>query len=151
MHRIRTHRLHATTIVAVVAALLSGCVTESLTGSDCSTDGVEGRSAYACMPDLLLLSAIRAADGEVSIGFKEADQRVGVDPRGRVLTTDETAHAMKRLLLARGMTFSWQASRIPAVSGSLPLSAELLRELRRHPNIDYIEPATSASVWAAEP
>lgn len=106
----------------------------------CSADAPVGPGGHTPRADAQLWAAIVQVDGLVSIGFKEANAPRGVDATGRNITSEATAHAMKRLLLSRGMTFSWQASRQAAVAGRLPLDLALVAELRRHPNIDYLEP-----------
>lgn len=106
----------------------------------CGADAPLGPRGEATRADAQLWAAIVQVDGRVSIGFKEANAARGVDATGRNVTSVETAHAMKRLLLSRGMTFSWQSSGQAAVSGRLPLDLALVAELRRHPNIDYLEP-----------
>jgi hypothetical protein len=83
----------------------------------------------------------------VSIGFKEAGSARGVDAAGRNVTSEQTTQAMKGFLVARGVRLTWQASTLPGVAGYLPLRLELVRELRRHPNVDYLEPAITGT-WA---
>ena len=139
--------MHTTLIrplfIVLVAATIAGC-SESPLGVECraARRGDELSSRYSCLSDQQLLTEITRVDGRVSIGFKEAGAVRGVDATGRNLTSDETKHATKQLLLQRGMTFTWQASGIPAVSGRIPLRLRLISDLRRHPNIDYLEPAS---------
>ena len=106
----------------------------------CGDAGPSEPRAASTSTDGQLWSAIVNVDGLVSIGFKESNAPRGVDETGRNVTSAETSHAMKRLLLSRGMVFSWQTNN--HVSGRMPLSLKLVSELRRHPNIDYLEPYT---------
>lgn len=138
-------RLSGAASLCVVAAVIAGCSVETPLEPDCIPDS---RSAYACHTDAALLELIVGVDGRVSVGFKETGATYGVDPKGQNVTSDETTHAMKRLLLERGMDVRWQSVFIPAVSGRIPLRPELLAELRRHPNIDYIEPDVGGT-WAS--
>ncbi len=113
----------------------------------CGGDGPSEPRVASTSTDGQLWAAIVNVDGRVSIGFKESHAPRGVDETGRNATSGETSHAMKRLLLSRGMVFSWQTDN--HVSGRLPLSLKLVSELRRHPNIDYLEPYTSGTLSTA--
>lgn len=124
--------------LAVAGLLLGGCSSDSITSSLC---GVQA-TPVCMMSDLALFNAIAAKDGRVSIGFKEADAPLGIDESGRPKASAETKEAMQRYLLRRGMTFSYISPR-HGVAGRMPLSRALLSELRRHPNIDYVEPEAS--------
>ena len=86
--------------------------------------------------------SVRAANGRVFIGFKEAGQVRGVDPQGRVLVSTETVFRMTSYLRDQGITIEIQYS-LPAVVGHIPLTNDLttvVRQLRSNPNIDYVEP-----------
>ncbi len=111
----------------------------------CLSPAVASRTSFACLSDVALLDRIAEGGGTVTVGFKEAGATRGVDATGRNVTSEQTTTAMKQLLLARGITFTWQATMIPAVAGYFPLRLELVRELRQHPNVDYLEPAVTGT------
>lgn len=93
------------------------------------------------------MALISNANGKVSIGFKETGSGYGVDPQGRNVTSDETVATMRQLILSRGVEVSYDFKFIPAVIGRIPLSPALVAELRRHPNVDYLEPDVGGT-WA---
>ncbi len=76
----------------------------------------------------------------MSIGFKESNASAGVDAAGRNLTSDATTQRMRQFVSLRGVSVAWYASSFPAIAGRIPLQLALVAELRRHPNIDYLEP-----------
>jgi hypothetical protein len=47
---------------------------------------------------------------------------------------------MKSFLTGRGVEIQWEGRDLPHVSGWMPARLALVRELRRHPNVDYLEP-----------
>jgi hypothetical protein len=122
--------------LVVAATAMTGCLSEP----DCPSPDPNWISVYECFSDSELLAEIAKVDGRVGIGFKEAGMRRGVDPQGRNLTSAETTQSMKAFLLDRGITLIFQGGKMPAVGGRMPLRLELVTELRRHPNIDYVEP-----------
>lgn len=138
----RTRALQVVTL-AFAGTFLGGCGDTSVFDPTCQTRW--GNVEYACLSDAALLREIARVDGQVFVGFKEAGSARGVDELGRSLTSEATSQATKRMLLGVGMTFTWQASTIPAVAGTIPLDRKLLALLRAHSNVDYIEPVTSGS------
>ncbi len=91
------------------------------------------------MTDAELIEAVRAADGHVMIGFKDALATDGVDNQGRVLAT--TAAAAEGLAFLRGLDvrIGYTFQRIPAVTATI--TPELAETIRHNAYIDYIEPA----------
>lgn len=131
-------------ILIAVATTTAGCARATVEPA-CPSAAVASRSSFACLSDVELLDRIADGGGTAIVGFKEAGTTRGVDLEGRSVTSDETTQAMKRLLLARGIVFTWQASTLPTVAGHFPLRIELVRELRKHPNVDYLEPAVAGT------
>lgn len=125
----------------LAATTIAGCANEPLEPSCAVPGGETSRSSVACASDRELLALIAKADGKVFVGFKEAGTNRGVDTLGNNLTSEVTTQAMMQLLRDRGMAISWRSKYIPAVAGVLPLRLELIAEIRRHPNVDYLEPS----------
>jgi hypothetical protein len=100
------------------------------------------------LSDCELRAVIESVDGSVMVGFKEAGTVRGVDPQGRSLTTTETVSRMKQFLSDRGITIEWEGTDLPHVSARMPPSLDLVRELRGHPNVDYLEPNVPGSYAA---
>ena len=85
--------------------------------------------------------------GTATVGFKEAGQARGVDPKGQVLVHADTVQRMVRELVARGFTIVDQFQLIPAVVVTMPPGdanavLDAVAALLRHPNIDYVEANT---------
>lgn len=106
----------------------------------CASTPAASRSAFACVSDAELLRLISDGGGIVMVGFKEAGTARGVDTTGHSVTSEETTLAMKGWLVARGVRFTWQSAQLPSVAGHVPLRLDLVQEIRRHPNVDYLEP-----------
>jgi hypothetical protein len=121
-------------------ALASGCnASVDATEPQC-TDTRLFSQPWDELSDAELRVEIARACGRVFVGFKEEGPARGVDPQGRNLTTAETVNRMKRYLVERGVTIEWQGGDLPHVSARMPTHLQLVRELRRHPNVDYLEP-----------
>lgn len=136
------HLGQATLIFVIVSACSSS---ERLTGPcDPSTATRQFTAPWAELSDSQLRIEIERACGRVFVGFKEAQAARGVDAQGRSLTTQETVTRMKQYLIERGITVEWAAD-LPHVTGTMPPRLELVRELRDHPNVDYLEPVFPGS------
>lgn len=83
-----------------------------------------------------LMDAVAAANGRVSIGFKDPDERGGVDNDGKVLASPESVAIGKDFLRGFGITFEIEFQLIPAVSATI--SPDLVPTIREHPRVDYI-------------
>lgn len=132
-------RTSSAVFLCAASSVLASCSLESPVAPECVGNT---RSAVACHSDAALLEMIAGVNGRVSIGFKESGTAYGVDPDGRNVTTAETTIAMTQLVIERGVEVSYQFNRLPAVIGRIPLNAKLIGDLRRHPNVDYLEPDT---------
>ncbi len=127
-------------------ALLAGCgdvvdVTTACTGTRQYT------MAWAELSDGELQVEVARACGRVFIGFKEAGTARGVDPYGKVLTSPETFATMREYVVARGVEIESEGKLVPYIVGRVSWTDGLVRELRHHPNVDYLEPIFPG-VWA---
>jgi hypothetical protein len=102
--------------------------------------------AWSALSDAALAAEVERACGRVFIGFREAGQSRGVDERGRVLTSAETVARMRQLVRERGVVIEHEYD-LPAIAGRMPVGLELVRELRHHPNVDYLEPIFPGTRW----
>jgi hypothetical protein len=128
-------------IVSAIWSLATGCPTsDKVTGPCTPAESRQFTAPWNELSDDELYAEVLGACGHVFVGFKEAGAVRGVDPYGRNLTSAETVSAMKSFLLERGFTFEWIAIDLPHLSARMPLSRRLVREVRHHPNIDYLEP-----------
>lgn len=121
---------------------VAACAPAPTSVAPCDPDTAERRfeAPWHELSDAQLLTEIRLACGRVFVGVKEANAVRGVDPQGRNLTSTETVGRMKEYLAARGFQFEYEYD-LPFVAGVMPVRLALVRELRRHPNIDYLEPS----------
>ena len=99
------------------------------------------------LSDAELRIEIDRACGRVFVGFKEEGSIRGVDPQGRSLTSAETVARMKSHLVEREITIEWAGIDLPHVSARMTARLELVTELRRHPNVDYLEPIFPGTRW----
>lgn len=90
---------------------------------------------------------IDRACGRVFVGFKEEGAIRGVDPQGRSLTSAETVARMTTYLGEREITIQWAGVDLPHVSARMSARLDLVTELRRHPNVDYLEPIFPGARW----
>lgn len=127
--------------VLVAWSMINGCAApDELTGPCTPVESREFTEPWNQLSDAELYSEIVRACGHVFVGFKEASAPRGVDSFGVNLTSPATVASMKQYLLDRGFTFEWVSSDLPHGSGRIPLSQRLVSEVRRHSNIDYLEP-----------
>lgn len=115
--------------------------------------GLQSRSPYregaretpwAQMSDEELTQAIAHATRDiVGIGFREADADRGVDENGRVLCSEETEAEMKAWLVEQGISIEREPLYLPAVWATMPADLDLVRQIRYHPNVDYMFPNTT--------
>jgi hypothetical protein len=98
------------------------------------------------LSDEQLYQEVATACGRVFIGFKEAGSERGVDDKGVVLTTPETVAQMTSLLHDLNVIIE-HAYNLPVVAGWMPVSLELVRTLRYHPSVDYLEPIFPGTRW----
>jgi hypothetical protein len=124
-------------------ALALGAVV-SCSGATWPTESCTNARAFSApwaeRSDYQLQTEIARACGRVFIGFKEAGTVRGVDGTGRNLTSDATVDAMVQYLTDNGVTISNVALGMPYVSGTMPWSGSLVRKIRSHRNVDYLEP-----------
>jgi hypothetical protein len=92
------------------------------------------------LTDEELRRAIERAGGRVGIGFKEARAPRLIGPRGPDAVSPEVVRRMKAYLRSRGVRITREDQLIPAVVATMPARLQLVRELRWHPNVDYLEP-----------
>jgi len=127
--------------VLLVWSGVTGCSASDELAGPCSPAASRQFSAdWNQLSDAQLYGEVVAACGRVFVGFKEASATRGVDQYGHNLTSAETISRTKRYLIDRGFTFEWESSDLPHASARMPLSRELVSEMRRHSNIDYLEP-----------
>jgi hypothetical protein len=81
-----------------------------------------------------------AEENRVFIGFKEAERATGVDAQGNSLTSAETVGAMTQWIQEQGVTILREFILLPGAACSMPPDADLVRAIRGHANIDYLEP-----------
>ena len=125
----------------LASCLASSCASESVLDGACTSSPTRQYSGdWHRLSDTQLRVEIGRACGHVFVGFKEAGAVRGVDPQGANLTSSETVSQMTRYLVDRGVTLEWQSANLPHVSGRMAPRLDLVRELRRHRNIDYLEP-----------
>lgn len=98
------------------------------------------RSPYDRFSDAELAAIIEAYDRIVMVGFKEAEAEAGVDDEGRSTTSKETVERMKEWIQEQGGTITREWSLTPGVTATMRGEPELVGVIRRHPNIDYLEP-----------
>jgi hypothetical protein len=128
-------------IPLAIWSLAAGCTAgDEFTGPCTPAETRRFTAPWSQLSDDELYAEVLGACGRVFVGFKEADAVRGVDPYGRNLTSAETVSAMKSFLLERGFTFEWIATDLPHLTARMPLSRRLVREVRHHPNVDYLEP-----------
>jgi hypothetical protein len=99
------------------------------------------------LSDAELRTEIDRACGRVFVGFKEEGATRGVDLQGRSLTSAETLARMKAHLTESDITIEWAAIDLPHVSARMSPSLALVTELRRHPNVDFLEPIFPGTRW----
>lgn len=75
-----------------------------------------------------LASEIRKWQGRVLIGFKDVNATDGVDSQGKVLASEESVVAAKRMLRALGIEVTYEFKKIPAIAANI--SADLVSEIR---------------------
>lgn len=97
-------------------------------------------SPWDNLSDAELTAVIADVDGEVLIGFKEADAVRGVDEQGRSVTSAETVERMKRWLTEQAITIIREWVLAPGVFAKMPADEALVSQLRDHDNIDQLEP-----------
>jgi len=102
---------------------------------------------WSALTDQQLQVEIAHACGRVSVGFKEQWQVRGVDPYGKNLTSDATTQRMKDWLRGKGLRFEFEFIDIPSVVTTMPAELGLVREIRHHPNVDYLEPIFPGVRW----
>lgn len=119
-------QLQRAALVMGTAMALGACQTECVTCGELDKDAK-------------LLAEIASVNGRVAMGFKEAGAMRGVDERGTNLTSEATTIRMQQFVLQRGFVVTWLPTRQPAMVGRIPLDLALISELRRHPNVDYLE------------
>ena len=132
-------RVHALVTVVAILSLLAACRGDAPTAPACSDTSGRG-VAVDCLSDRALFAQIVDVGGEVMIGFREAGALRGVSVTGQNVTRPETRARMTALLQEAGVQIRWQAQHTPAVAGVMPLDRALVTALRRHPNVDYLEP-----------
>lgn len=93
-----------------------------------------------------LRDEVERACGRVFVGFKEAGAVRGVDPQGRNLTQASTVERMHAFLAERGIVLEFTYD-LPGVSARMPARLDLVEELRRHANVDYLEPIFPGTRW----
>ena len=133
-------------LMAGLAVLLSGCQTSDEPLETC-TDRRAYQVPFDQLTDAQLRVEIARACGRVLIGFKEANASRGVDDRGAVLTSAATISTMKQYLVDHDVQITWEGLSLPAVAATMDWSFTEVAALRRHPNIDYLEPVFSGN-WA---
>jgi hypothetical protein len=140
----------------VLLPLLAGCqhalptdAGSAAAAADCVWEEARPASslAWSALSDAALAAEVGRACGRVFIGFREAGQSRGVDEWGRVLTSAGTVARMRQLVRERGVVIEHEYDLIPAVAGRMPVGLELVRELRHHPNVDYLEPIFPGTRW----
>jgi len=93
------------------------------------------------MSDEELRLAVERAGGRVFIRFKEARAPRLIGPRGPTAVSPEVIASMKAYLRGRGIRITREYQLEPAVVvATMPARLRLVRELRWHPNVDYLEP-----------
>lgn len=96
----------------------------------------------------LTVAIANAARDIVFIGFKEADALRGVDEHGQVLCSEETEASMKAWLREQGIEITREPVFLPAVLARMPAKLEIVKRVRHHPNVDYLEPNTAGEYSA---
>jgi hypothetical protein len=107
--------------------------------------GTRYDSPWYWLTDAELSAAVAAAGGRVSIGFKDPNERGGVDEEGRVICSPASEAAGKQFLRDLGLEIELEFVFAPAVTLVVPV--ELVPVIRSNPLIDYIDPALPGVRW----
>jgi hypothetical protein len=102
--------------------------------------------AWHALTDQQLYVETRRTCGHVLIGFKEAGAARGVDEKGAALTSAATVASMKAFLHELKVVVDYEYD-LPAIAARIQPSLELIRLLRHHPNVDYLEPNFPGTRW----
>lgn len=111
------------------------------------------RDPWRHVSDADLAALIGTWGNIVMIGFKEAGTDGGVDDRGRNLVSAETSERMTEWLRQLGVVIVDEWILTPGVTGTLIPDPALVRQIREHENIDYVNPSgpgefeSQAAVW----
>ncbi len=100
--------------------------------------GTRYDSPWYWLTDTELSAAVAAAGGRAIIGFKDPNERGGVDEEGRVICSPASQAAGKQFLRDLGLAFELEFVLAPAVTLIVPV--DLVPVIRSNPLIDYIEP-----------
>lgn len=138
-----------TLVMLASLAAMAGCSAFLLVSPDSPDASCVGTRAFSKpwheLSDAELRSEIDRACGRVFVGFKEEGATRGVDLQGRSLTSVETVARMKVHLAERNITIEWAAIDLPQVSARMSPELALVTDLRRHPNVDFVEPLFSGT------
>jgi subtilisin len=91
------------------------------------------------MSDAEFANEVEKLNGRVTIGFKDVNARQGVDDMGRSLVTRNQVRSAIDALKAIGVGVRYEFKRLPSIAATV--SGELAASLRRHPLVDFVEPA----------
>ena len=100
-------------------------------------------SPWRKMSDEQITAALAVAPfGQAFIGFKEAGAVEGVGDKAVSLTSPETVARMTQWVTEQGIKVVQETKDLPIVVVEMPAELPLVRTVRHHPNVDYLEPAT---------
>ena len=139
--------MNRTLFTLALFAALTGCnPVLATTDMSCVQTRAFSKPWHELSDDELRIEIDRAC-GRVFVGFKEEGAVRGVAPQGHSLTSAETVARMKSHLVEREITIDWAGIDLPHVSARMAARLELITELRRHPNVDYLEPIFPGTRW----